>query len=218
MTWLSSFLGSSIGRKAVMAVTGLVVFGFVLGHMAGNMLLYLGPHALNGYAERLHSMPALLWGARLTLLACTVLHVWAATVLTLTNWRARPVGYLERDSLAASYASRTMIWSGPLLGAFVAYHLAHFTLGSVHPHFVPGDVYQNVVSGFQVPLVSGFYVVAMLGLGLHLYHGVWSMLQSLGLNHPRFNTARKVAAALFALALVLGNISFPLAVLAGLVR
>ncbi len=218
MHWILSFLGSSIGRKAVMAATGLVVFGFVIGHMAGNMLLYVGPHALNAYAERLQSMGALLWLVRLTLLLCTGLHIWAATALTLTNWRARPVGYSERDNLAASYASRTMIWSGPLLALFVLYHLAHFTWGSLHPDFVPGDVYHNVVTGFQVPLVSALYSAAMLALGLHLYHGAWSMLQSVGVNHPRFNTARKVAAALFALALTAGNISFPLAVLAGLVK
>jgi succinate dehydrogenase / fumarate reductase cytochrome b subunit len=218
MSWILSFLGSSVGRKVVMAVTGAILFLFVIGHMAGNMLLYEGPQALNAYAARLHALPALLWIVRCGLLAAVLVHIWAATALTITNLRARPIGYREREDLASTYASRTMVWSGPILGLFVIYHLAHFTLGSVHPDFVPGDVYHNVVTGFQQPLVSGFYILAMLALGLHLYHGAWSMLQSLGVAHPRYNSLRKVGAALFAAILVAGNISFPLAVLSGLVR
>ncbi len=213
-----SLLGSSVGRKAVMAVTGVVLFLFVIGHMAGNMLLYRGPEALNAYGAHLHAFPSLLWAARLFLLLAVGLHIWAATALTLTNWKARPTGYREKEDLAATYASRTMIWSGPILGLFVAYHIAHLTLGTVHPSFIPGDVYHNVVTGFRQPIVSGLYIFAMLGLGYHLYHGAWSMFQSVGIEHPRIHAWRKAFAVLFAFVLTAGNISFPLAVLSGLVR
>jgi succinate dehydrogenase / fumarate reductase cytochrome b subunit len=218
MTWVLTFFDSSIGKKAVMAASGVVLLGFVVGHMAGNMLLYAGPEALNAYGAKLHALPVLLWSVRLGLLVAVGLHIWAATSLTLTNWRARPVGYRERENVASTYASRTMIYSGPILALFVVYHLAHLTLGVVHPDFIPGDVYHNVVRGFQVPWVCAWYMAAMLALGFHLYHGFWSMLQSVGINHPRYNSLRKALALLFALALTGGNISFPLAVLTGLVR
>jgi succinate dehydrogenase / fumarate reductase, cytochrome b subunit len=214
-----NFWLSSVGRKAIMAVTGLIFCGYVLAHMAGNMLLYRGPAAINAYAAGLHSMPALLWMARFALLGATALHIWAATSLTITNWRARPFGYREQDFLAATYASRTMAWSGPILGLFVVYHVAHLTLGTAYPaDFIAGDVYHNVVRGFQRPLVSGVYITAMLALGLHLYHGAWSMLQSLGINHPRYNGLRRAASILFAVAICGGNISLPVAVLTGFVR
>ena len=201
-----------------MAVTGIVLFGFVVGHMLGNLQVYLGPHALNAYAASLRSVPALLWGARLLLLASVALHIWAATSLTLDNRRARPHGYRARRYQEATYASRTMVWSGPILALFVAYHLAHFTFGTAHPSFQPGDVYHNFVTGFQSVPVSLFYIAAMLALGLHLYHGVWSMLQTIGLSHPRYNRFRQAFATLITLAVVAGNISFPLAVLIGFVH
>jgi len=213
-----SFLGSSIGRKLVMAVTGIVLFGFVVGHMLGNLQVYLGPHALNAYAESLRKVPALLWGVRLLLLVSVALHIWAATSLTLDNRRARPRGYRARRYQEATYASRTMVWSGPILALFVAYHLAHLTFGTAHPSFQPGDVYHNFVTGFQSVPVSLFYIAAMLALGLHLYHGVWSMLQTIGLSHPRYNRLRHAFATLLTLVVVAGNISFPLAVLAGFVH
>jgi succinate dehydrogenase / fumarate reductase cytochrome b subunit len=218
LTWMLAVLRSSVGKKAVMAVTGAVLFAFVVGHMAGNLLLYVGPEALNAYGERLHSMPALLWLVRVGLIVAVGLHVTVGTLLTLANWRARPVPYARRKLLAATYASRTMIWGGLTLGLFVAYHLMHLTVGSLHPGFVAGDVYHNVVRGFQDPLVSGAYILAMCALGLHLYHGAWSMLQSMGANHPRYNALREAFAVLAAVALLAGNVSFPLAVLAGLVR
>jgi succinate dehydrogenase / fumarate reductase cytochrome b subunit len=218
LSWVSEFLSSSIGKKVVMAVTGAALFGFVLAHMAGNLLAYKGPEALNAYAEGLRRFPALLWGARLGLLAAAALHVWAATSLTLRNWAARPVAYRRRRSLASTYASRTMVWSGPILLLFVVYHLLHFTTGTVHHDFVPGDVYRNFVTGFRVPWVSGFYVAAMLALGLHLYHGAWSMLQTLGLSHPRYNAWRDGLCALVTALIVAVNISFPVAVLLGIIR
>ena len=199
----ASFFGSSIGKKVVMAASGLVLFGFVVGHMIGNLQIYLGAEALNAYAE---------------VLLAVVLHIWAATSLTLSNWSARPVGYRQWQARESTYASRTMVWSGPILAAFIIYHLAHLTTGAAHPEFVAADVYRNVVIGFQNPFVSAFYILAMLALGLHMYHGVWSMLQTLGLSHERWNPWRRVFSAVVTGIVVVGNISFPVAVLTGAVH
>lgn len=211
---------SSIGRKWIMAVTGLILFGYVLAHMSGNLLVYVGPEALNEYAEFLREFlhGAGLWIARGVLLASVVLHIWAAVALALENNEARPVGYRKTHHQASTYASRTMIWGGPILALFIVYHLLHFTTGQAHPDFVPGDVYHNVIVGFSNPVVVAVYVIAMLALGLHLYHGVWSMLQTMGLSHPRYDARRKTAAAAFAVLIVVGNVSMPVAVLTGLVR
>ena len=215
-----SFLGSSIGRKVVMAVSGLVLFGFVLGHLIGNLQVFLGPEAINTYAETLREFPALLWAARIGLLVAVGLHIWSATALTLANRRARPADYDRLTPQASTYASRTMRWSGVLLLLFIVYHLLHFTFGveAVHSQFVPGDVYHNFVTGFQNPVVSGFYILAMLALGLHLHHGLWSMLQTVGLANPRWNRMRRGVAAAVAALIVLGNISMPVAVLTGLLQ
>jgi succinate dehydrogenase / fumarate reductase cytochrome b subunit len=217
---VATISGSTIGRKVVMGVTGIVLFGFVLGHMVGNLQLYMGPEALDSYSVFLHHVlhGSGLWIARAVLLTSVGLHIWAATSLTLTNWHARPVGYRATKRLESTYASRTMVWSGPILGLFIVYHLLHLTTGTVHPSFEPGAVYHNVVAGFRVWPVSAFYIVAMIALGFHLWHGVWSMLQSLGLSHPRWNGLRRVCATVFTLVVVAGNVSFPLAVLLGLVR
>jgi succinate dehydrogenase cytochrome b subunit len=215
----ASFLGSTIGKKVVMALTGVVLVGFVVAHMAGNLQLYLGPEVLNAYGHALRELlhGAGLWIARAVLLACVGLHVWAATSLTLQSRAARPVGYRQQSWTESTYASRTMRWSGPILLLFILYHLAHFTLGNAHPQFVEGDVFHNVVTGFHVGPVVFFYVVAMLALGLHLYHGIWSMLQTLGLSHPRYNPVRHGLSTLVTLAVVGGNLSFPLAVYFGFV-
>jgi succinate dehydrogenase / fumarate reductase cytochrome b subunit len=211
---------STLGRKVVMAVTGLVLVGFVLGHMLGNLQVYLGPEAMNAYAvtlrELLHGTG--LWVARGVLLLAVVLHVWAAVTLSLESRSARPQGYRVEKHRASTYASRTMIWSGPLLALFIGYHLAHLTFGTLHPEFVEGDVYHNFVSGFSRWPVSLLYIAAMLALGLHLYHGVWSLLQSLGLSHPRWNPLRKACAVGLTAIVVLGNVSFPVSVLAGWLR
>jgi len=217
---MPSFLASTLGRKVVMAVTGVVLFGFVVGHMAGNLQVFLGPAALNQYGiflrEFLHG--AGIWIARTVMLAAVLLHIWAATSLTLDSRAARPVGYRSVSHQESTYASRTMVWSGPILALFVLYHLAHLTFGSVHPAFVEGDIYHNVIVGFGVPWVSGLYIVAMLALGLHMYHGVWSMLQTLGLSHARWNRLRFAFSALSTLVVVLGNIAIPVAVLLRIVR
>jgi succinate dehydrogenase / fumarate reductase cytochrome b subunit len=215
MTAAGRFFGSSIGKKVVMAVTGFALFGFVLAHMLGNLQVFLGPAALNAYAEKLRAVPALLWAARIGLLAAAALHVWAAVSLTRMNRAARPVGYREKEHRESTYASRTMRWSGVLLLLFVVYHLMHLTFGNAHPDFVEGDVFHNFVVGFRPALVTGFYVAAMLALGLHMYHGVWSFLQTLGLSHPRYNHLRHAFATLVTAVVVAGNIAMPVAVLAG---
>jgi len=218
MTQSGSVLRSSVGKKVVMALTGVVLFGFVILHLVGNLQVYEGPAKLNEYAVLLRRVPELLWGARLTLLVAVGLHIWAATSLTRMSWAARPLPYARVVHRESTYASRTMRWSGVTLALFVIFHLLHFTFGSVHPDFQEADVYHNVVSGFQVWPVSLFYIAAMVALGFHLYHGAWSMLQTMGLSHPRYNPLRKTVASLLTLFVVLGNISIPVAVLTGLVR
>jgi succinate dehydrogenase / fumarate reductase cytochrome b subunit len=225
MTWFSDLYRSAVGKKAVMAVTGLILFGFVLGHMIGNLKLYEGPRVLNAYAQFLRTVgePALppsglLWIVRAVLVTAVVLHVTAAWQLTLLSRAARPIAYAGGTRIHTTYASRTMRWGGVIILLFVIYHLLHLTWGTLHPSFRPGDVYHNVVAGFQVWWVSVFYVAAQVALGFHLYHGVWSLFQSLGWNHPRFNLWRNGLAHAFAWVVTAGNISFPLAVLSGLVR
>ena len=224
-TWIGGFYRSAIGKKVVMAVTGVFLFGWIFMHMLGNMKMYLGSEHFNEYAKWLRTMGApampndtLLWVVRALLLIAVWFHVQAATQLTLMNRRARPVAYANRDTVVASYASRTMRWSGMIILLFVWYHLGHLTFGKFHPNFVKDDPYHNVVAGFQVWWVSALYIIANLALGLHLFHGLWSMFNSLGLNHLRFNSWRRIFAVAFALIITLGNISFPISVLMGFVR
>ncbi len=212
------FYQTTIGKKVIVAVTGVILFGFVVVHLAGNLLIFAGPERLNAYAAFLRSRPLLAWAARLTLLAAVVLHVTASIQLALLNRAARPVGYGRRSNLQATYASRTMIWSGPILLAFVIYHLLHFTFGSVHPAFQEFEVYHNVVTGFRSIPVAAAYIIAMILLGLHLRHGMWSMLQSVGFGDARYTPGLRRFAAAAATFIVIGNISIPLAVLTGLVR
>jgi succinate dehydrogenase / fumarate reductase cytochrome b subunit len=218
MSQRESFVMSSIGRKIIMAATGLILFGFVIAHLVGNLQVYQGAERLNAYGEALRHYMALLWIARLTLLAAVGLHIWSAWTLTQDNRKARAVPYERWEPQASTYASRTMRWSGVLLALFVVYHLLHFTLGNAHPDFVRGDVYHNFVTGFQNPVVSGFYIVAMVCLGFHLWHGAWSILQTFGVSNPALDKARYALAAAVTTAIVLGNISMPVAVLMGLIR
>ncbi len=216
----ASFLASTVGMKMVMAVTGVVLFAFVIAHMIGNLQVFLGEEALDHYAvflrTFLHGMG--LWIARFVLLTCAVLHVWSATALTLGSWKARPTRYRVTAHRESTYASRTMRWGGVIVGAFIVYHLMHLTFGNVHPDFIEGKVYHNVITGFRVWPVSLFYIVAQVALGFHLYHGGWSMLQTLGLSHPRWNRLRFAASLTFTLLVAGGNILIPVAVLAGWVR
>jgi succinate dehydrogenase / fumarate reductase cytochrome b subunit len=220
MSGMRGFLGSTIGKKVVMAVTGVILFGYVIAHMLGNLQLYLGAEALNHYAASLREIlhGAGLWIARAVLLAAAGLHIWAAAAITMIDRAARPVGYREWQARESTYASRTMRISGIFLLAFIVYHLLDLTLGTVNPSFVEGDVYHNVVASFRVVPVAVFYVAAMLALGLHLQHGVYSMFQTLGVSHPRWERVAHRTATALAAAVVVGNISFPLAVLLGLVK
>ena len=218
LTRITRFYDSTIGKKAVMAVTGLILFGFLVLHMLGNLQVFLGPEAMNRYAESLHANPTLLWAARFILLVSVFLHIWASIELAMLKKEARPVGYIKAGNVQASYASRTMMWSGPIIAAFVVFHLLHLTTGAVHPNFVELRAYENVVNGFRVIPVTIAYIVAMALVGTHLSHGIWSVFQSLGFSHPRYTPMIKTFAAVFSWILIAGFISAPVAVVAGLVR
>ena len=219
MTALGTLFRSTIGQKAVMAVTGLIMLGYLITHVLANLLVFRGPELINGYSRALHSMATLLWTARAILIASLVLHVWAAASLTRRDLAARPVAYRRVDPQAATIASRTIRWGGLVILFFVVFHVLHFTTGTVHPAvFVEGDPHGNVVRAFRVPWVAALYVVAMAALGLHLYHGAWSSFRTLGLTRPRGDTLRHRASAVVAGLIWLGFTVIPIAVLAGLVR
>jgi len=214
------FWQTTVGKKAIMAVTGVILFGFVVGHLVGNLQIFLPPEHINDYAATLRSLGPLLWGARISLLIAVILHVWSSWQLWLLQRAARPIGYVKKTNIHSTYASRTMMWSGPIILAFVIYHLLHLTFGLVHPGgpFNAHDVYNNVVYGFQFWPVSVFYIVAMIMLCFHLYHGLWSMFQTMGLSHPVYTPVIRVLAKVVAILIALGNISIPVAVLAGVIK
>jgi succinate dehydrogenase / fumarate reductase cytochrome b subunit len=212
-----TFYNTSIGKKVVMAITGFIAFGFVIAHMAGNLQIFLGPEKINKYAEFLHSMGAFLWVFRAAMAAAILLHITAACQVTWQSLGARPKLYRLYRMRKTTYAARTMWWGGPLIALFVIYHLMHLTFGNVHREFTD-NVYNNIVLGFQEPWVSGVYIAATILLGLHLYHGLSSMFQSVGLNHPKWNHWRTVFAVLFGLTVAAGNVSMPVMVLAGVVK
>ncbi len=224
-----AFWDSTIGKKVVMAATGLALVGFVVAHMAGNLKIFMGETAFNHYAEGLRTVGApffghgqALWAARIALLVAVGLHIVAATQLARRSWAARPERYAVKESLTTSYAARTMRWSGVIIVAFVVYHLLHFTFGTVGlpagVAFSQENVFRNVVAGFSLWYVSAFYVVAQLLLGMHLFHGVWSMFQTVGVTNDAADRMWRTIAILVTLVVVLGNISIPLAVLAGAVK
>ena len=165
------FWGTTVGKKVVMAVTGIMLFGFVIAHMAGNLQFFAGREALNHYAEKLREVPALLWAARIGLLVAVILHIWASIQLALLQRAARPVSYVRRSNVGSNYASRTMYWSGPIIAAFVVYHLMHLTWGIGGLPFEELKPYDNLVAGFSNPIVSVAYIIAVVLLGMHLYHG-----------------------------------------------
>lgn len=215
---VARFYDSSIGKKAVMAVTGFILFGFLILHMLGNLQVFLGREVMNHYAETLHGNMGLLWFARVVLLVSVVLHTWAAIQLTAVKAAARPVAYVKPGNVQGSIGSRTMMLSGPIIAIFVIGHLLHFTTGTIHPQFVELHAYENVVTGFANPIASGLYIVAMILVGFHLSHGIWSMFQSIGFSHPRYTPLIKKFAAVFSWILIAGFIAVPISVLAGFVR
>lgn len=209
-----SFLRSTIGLKVQMAVSGFILFGFCVEHLVGMMLFFKGPGTINGYGNLLRYSPAALWTARSVILIAVVIHIWTATVLVLRQWAARPVGYQQKRSRTHSYAARTMKYSGPLVLAFVFFHLAHFTWGmNVTPaDFVEGDVYANIANSFQFGWVVLVYVVGTSLIGLHLLHGGHSMFESLGLRHPRFDGLIQTVVGGATLVLVAGFVFLPCAI------
>jgi succinate dehydrogenase / fumarate reductase cytochrome b subunit len=216
-----SFWQSTNGKKIVMAVTGALMFLFVIGHLLGNLLVFAGPEKINAYAHFLHFDESLLWIVRSVLIVAIILHITATIQLGLRNKRARPVDYARKEAINSSYASRTMYWSGPIVLVFIVFHLLQFTAGIIHPEasFIAGDVYHNLVAGFRVWWVSAWYVFAITLLGLHLRHGLWSMLQSVGLSHSlRRERVLKRTALLIAVLIVLGYISIPISIMLGLVK
>ena len=198
--WPLSIYQTAVGKKWVMALSGLVWMGFLVAHMAGNLKMYLGATELNHYAEGLRVLGApflprevALWGMRSAVIVALLVHLHAAFSLTQMNRRAHPQAYQsKRDYIAANFASRTMRWTGPIVLLFIFYHLADLTGGKVNPDFINGEVYHNVVVSFLRPEVAAFYVLANLALGVHLFHGAWSLFQSLGINSPQYNGARRL--------------------------
>ena len=217
---------SAVGKKYVMAITGIMLMGFVLAHMIGNLKMYLGAGDFNHYSEFLREIlvPILprtvfLWLLRFGLIIAFALHIHAAYALTRLNHRARSTNYqAKRDYVAANYASRTMRTSGIIVGLFIVWHLFDLSWTGTGFHYVRGDAYGNVDNSLSRIPVAALYVVANLALGLHLFHGAWSLFQSLGWNNPRFNRWRRNFAVGFAAIVVVGNVSFPIAVVAGIVH
>lgn len=201
-----------------MAVTGLILVGYLITHVAANLLVLQGPALINRYSALLHARPLLLNGARAVLLVATVAHVWAAVVLTRRARAARPVGYGRHEPQVATVASRTIRIGGVLILVFVVYHILHFTVGTAHPSFVEGNPYANVVSAFQSPVVVIVYELAMLAVGLHLFHGTWSAFRSLGLVKPALHPLRHRTSVAVAGLIWLGFTLIPVLVLAGVGR
>ena len=219
MNAFQQFWRSTIGKKLVMAVTGLIGVGFVIGHMAGNLQVFIGREKFNAYAEFLMSLGGLLWAIRGVLVLAVILHVVAAVQLSRRRLTARPVGYKQGSQHEVStFASRTIRWGGLLLLIFIVFHILHFTTLDIFPDYSRTDVYGNVVKGFSKWWVVLLYVAAMAALGLHLYHGVWSSLRTLGASKASPDPMRRPAAIALAVVVWLGFTVVPLAVFAGVVR
>jgi succinate dehydrogenase / fumarate reductase cytochrome b subunit len=217
---LAAFWRSGIGKKAVMAVTGLIGIAYVVGHMVGNLQLFQGPEKINAYAAMLQGpLKSAVWAARIVLLLAVVLHVIAAWQLTRIDRAARPVGYARREPQISTLASRSMRWGGVVLLLFIVFHILHFTTGTVQPApFVAGDVYGNMIGGFRIWWVALFYVIAMAALGLHLFHGGWSFARTLGIARPSPRPFRRPVAAALAVIVAAGFAIVPLAVFFRLVQ
>ncbi len=210
---------SSVGKKIVMAVTGLIWVAYLITHVLANLLVFQGPGKINAYSAFLHGTGGALWSARLVLIAALVLHVIAAVQLTARQQDARPTGYMAgRKPQTSTLAARTIRWGGAVILLFLVYHILHFTVGTAHPSFIEGNPYHNVATGFHDLIVVVLYLLAMGVVGLHLYHGVWSSGRSLGVSPPSPRPLRRGLALALALIIWLGFSVIPIAVFAGVVR
>jgi succinate dehydrogenase / fumarate reductase cytochrome b subunit len=224
--FISEFCHSSVGRKMIVAVTGVILILFVIGHLLGNLQIFLGPEWINSYSQHLRDLGPLLWLIRLFLLVAVLLHIYFTIQLVIENRRARPEQYRDRNYVKASWASRHMALSGLVVLAFIIFHLLHFTARKFNPQFPllkldplnRYDVYSMMVYGFQNVYVSAFYVVGLFLLTLHLTHGSSSFFQSLGLNNHRLTPKLALAGRIFAWLLFIGYVSIPIAVLLGFIN
>ena len=218
------FTTATVGKKILMAITGFMVIGFVTVHLIGNLQIFIGQEQLNKYAEMLQNLGSLKWGFRLVLVVLFLVHIWKGIVLWLENKKARPVSYTKENTLEASIASRTMIYTGALVFFFVAYHISHFTLLDCHPEYaklplVDGrfDVYSMVIIGFKEPLISILYLIFVGLVAFHISHAISSVFQTLGLNKPSVMPKLKLLGNLIAVILFLGYASMPIAVLMNII-
>jgi succinate dehydrogenase / fumarate reductase cytochrome b subunit len=219
MNRLRLFWNSSVGKKAVMAVTGLIMVAYLITHVLANLLVFQGPANINAYSAFLHGTGGALWVVRLVLLAALLLHIVAAVQLAARRFDARPERYAGgRDPQVSTWASRTIRWGGGLILIFLVYHILHFTVGTAHPNFIEGNPYHNVATGFGDLAVVIIYVIAMAAVGLHLYHGVWSSGRSLGMSPPSPQPLRRQVSLALAVLIWLGFTVIPIAVYAGMVR
>ena len=225
MQLIPAFYRSSIGKKWIVALTGIILVAYVIGHLLGNLQIFIGRNQINAYADFLHSHNVLLWCARIVLIAAFVLHILTTVKLAMENRAARPVCYAQKVDRAATIAGKTMIISGVILFCFVMFHLMHFTTQSVNPEFRTyhdeygrHDVFKMMIVGFQNPLASGFYLVAMYLLCMHLSHGAQSLLQTLGLNKQKLQSGFMTASRVSAWVIFAGYVSIPLAVLLGFLK
>lgn len=219
MNMLLTFWRSTIGKKVVMGVTGLIGLGFTVGHMAGNLQAFSGAEKLDAYGALLHGpLHEIVLLARVVLIAAVILHVTAAYQLTMMSRAARPVDYAARKPQVSTLASKTLRWGGVLLLVFIIFHILHFTIGSVHPDFVEGKIYQNLTTGFAVKWVAAFYLVAMVALGMHLYHGAWSSMRTLGLAKQSNEPLKRFLPLALAIVISSGFAAIPLAYLLGVLK
>lgn len=217
---LRGFYASMVGKKVIMGVTGLIGIGFVILHSLGNLLVFRGPAAINSYSHFLKSTGELLWTLRVVLVVAVILHVIAAVQLTVQSRAARPIEYTRRESQVATIASRTMRWGGVLLLVFIVLHILHFTTGTIKPAgvFSSEDVYANVIASFRIWWVALFYVLAMVFLGLHLFHGAWSSVRSIGVSPPSPQPLHRRVSLVIAILVWAAFTAVPVAVFSGIVR
>ncbi len=212
---LALLWNTSVGKKVLMAATGIILSLYVLAHLLGNLQIYMGSDKIDAYARFLHANEGMLWTARIVLLAAVLTHMLAGIVLTLEKSTARPVPYVGKANIQGTLPSRTMIWTGLLILGFVVFHVANLTLGAAVPGYEEVKPSVNVPAAFHVTWAAIVYIIAMVGLGMHLWHGLYSMFQSLGFRHPRYTPGIRLAAATIGTLIALGNISSPVAVLTG---